>query len=293
MLDAKARLGDGALRRRHGRHCLLVGIEHEAVAAIADRVRLHLDAALQRRRRDAQDHARLVAQQADALRRIAVRREQRRAARTERAVHVELDAADHEAVIAARPRTAGQQMIGVCARAVDRGVDTQADLLLRIELAQRCDFRLRGSCILELRPAHAHAAVRTRLECQPRCPRPSAVARGLSMRGLALSTSMPVGSPVTESFRISPPGGFGVSRVMPAFFSARLLTTIACPSMRSSTTGRSLTTASRSARVGNAAGVQRDSIQPRPWIHAPLSVAARSRRRCCRAARLSTPVRSK
>ena len=66
---------------------------------------------------------------------------------------------------------------------------------------------------------------------------------------LAASTNKPVGLPLA-SRSILPPTGSLVAAVMPAAFSAALLTTTAWPSTRSSTTGRSDTAASRSAAVG-------------------------------------------
>ena len=61
-----------------------------------------------------------------------------------------------------------------------------------------------------------------------------------------------------------PPAGSAVSFVTPARASIFELATRACPSARVSTTGRSGTAASRSARVGKRFSGQWVSIHPRP-----------------------------
>src|SRR3546814_2686446 len=67
-----------------------------------------------------------------------------------------------------------------------------------------------------------------------------------------------------------PPGGSGVSRVMPASSSASELASAMCPSRRLMNTGLSGVTASISWRVGRSAGVQRS------WSQLPLSTQRRS-----------------
>ena len=47
----------------------------------------------------------------------------------------------------------------------------------------------------------------------------------LAIRSLALSRNIPLGSPVSRFRMISPPNGFGVSRVTPARRMAALLAT--------------------------------------------------------------------
>ncbi len=71
---------------------------------------------------------------------------------------------------------------------------------------------------------------------------------------MAVSLRMPVGSPVTGSFPISPPGGAGVSLVMPASFRASVLATTMCPSKRLTHTGLSGVTASIQSRRGSSTG---------------------------------------
>ena len=73
--------------------------------------------------------------------------------------------------------------------------------------------------------------------------------------------------------------------VIPAAFIAALLTTIAWPSTRSSTTGRSATTASRSAAVGKRLSAHSSWFQPSPMIHVSLRVARRHRREAAAAGR--------
>src|SRR3546814_500815 len=81
---------------------------------------------------------------------------------------------------------------------------------------------------------------------------------------IAASLSTPVGSP-SASRTMLPPGGSGVSRVMPASSSASELASAMCPSRRLMNTGLSGVTASISWRVGRSAGVQRS------WSQLPLS----------------------
>ena len=91
------------------------------------------------------------------------------------------------------------------------------------------------------------------MSCSPRSNRAwrsgSASFGILSMtRFTALSTMNPVGSP-RASCAMSPSGGLGVRRSMPAAVSARLLTSTECPSDVNRTSGRSGTMASRSLRL--------------------------------------------
>ena len=85
---------------------------------------------------------------------------------------------------------------------------------------------------------------------------------------IAVSRSTPVGSP-SGPRSISPPGGAAVSRPMPARSSAWLLQTTMCAQVRMRTTGRSLTAASRSVRVGERPSAKRASLYPRPCSQVP------------------------
>src|SRR5690606_22251218 len=102
VLDAEAVDGGGVLVERG-----LVRIEHEAVAAVADGVRVHLEAGGQRAAGDVLDVRGRRDEQAAGAGVVGVRLEQRRTARAQRAVLVELDAAYPErAVVRADQRTA-------------------------------------------------------------------------------------------------------------------------------------------------------------------------------------------
>jgi hypothetical protein len=68
-------------------------------------------------------------------------------------------------------------------------------------------------------------------------------------KATAASWRVPVGSPA-PSRSIRPRGGSGVARVTPASSRARRLTQALWPSVDSSSTGRSATTASRAAARG-------------------------------------------
>src|SRR6202167_96956 len=122
-----------------------------------------------------------------------------------------------------------------------------------------------------------------------------------SMRSMAASFSTPVGSPATSRTMV-PPGGSGVSRVMPASCNACELGSAMWPSSRLTKTGWPALTASISRGVGRRTGVQSSWSHPPPVIQRPGgSLAANSamRRRNsssdfasrnCTPAKLSPPL---
>ena len=87
--------------------------------------------------------------------------------------------------------------------------------------------------------------------------RSSVVGGGIAAKtgSIASSFSRPVGSPFA-SRTIVPPGGSGVSRVMPASFSATAFASAMCPSSRDTSTGLSRVTASIICFVGSRTGFQ-------------------------------------
>ena len=70
-----------------------------------------------------------------------------------------------------------------------------------------------------------------------------------SSSAIAASCRIPVGSPAA-SRRMTPPGGSAVPAATPASASAREFATAMCPSSATTSNGRSVGSASRSARVG-------------------------------------------
>ena len=86
-----------------------------------------------------------------------------------------------------------------------------------------------------------------------------------SISPIAASTNTPDGS--TPAFSIRPPAGVAVLAVTPAALIAALFAQAACPSARPSQTGRSATTASRSAAVGKRPSFHFSWFQPPPTIH--------------------------
>ena len=165
VLDAEARIGDGTLGGRHRGESLLVLVERDAVAAVADGVGLDLDAAPQARDRDAQDLLGRRHVEAAVARRIAVGRIERRAAAAERAVHVELDRAHREPRVAAPVIAAGrEQLLGVRGRAADRDVDAKLDAAGGVEPAELLDFAQGRAGLLQFRPAEPHVVRGARLE---------------------------------------------------------------------------------------------------------------------------------
>ena len=85
---------------------------------------------------------------------------------------------------------------------------------------------------------------------------------------VAFSLNTPPGSP-DASRAISPPGGSGVSRVIPAAARAAEFTHSRWPSLLLSAAGRSPVTASRSLRCGQRCTAQSFWFQPRPTIQPP------------------------
>src|SRR5882672_12300928 len=100
VFDPPTRLRDRAFGNRYGVEGLLVQIQHDAVAAVADRVGFDLDAATQGFHQHRKDVLLGVHEQAARLRSVAVRSEQRGASRTEGTVDVQLDAPHREAAVA-------------------------------------------------------------------------------------------------------------------------------------------------------------------------------------------------
>ena len=94
MLDAQAVVAGRDAAERG-----LVGVEHDAVAAVADRVRANLEARSQGALAQMLHVGLRRAQQPGVRRVVAVRREQRGAARAERAVDVELDRANRQPAV--------------------------------------------------------------------------------------------------------------------------------------------------------------------------------------------------
>jgi hypothetical protein len=90
----------------------------------------------------------------------------------------------------------------------------------------------------------------------------------------AVSSSTPVGSPLASSRTITPPSGFGVSRVMPASSSAFEFTVTTWPP-RGMNTGLPGETLSSSTRVGIRPSARMLSCQPDEAItHRPGGVRA-------------------
>ncbi len=94
VFDAEAMIARG-----HGRERGLVGVEHDAVAAIADRVHRCLEAGAQRAGGDVLDVGLRGAQQSGVAGIVAVGFQQCGAARAERAVDIEFDRANLQASI--------------------------------------------------------------------------------------------------------------------------------------------------------------------------------------------------
>ena len=165
VLDAKARIGDGPLGRRHRGKRLFVLVERDAVAAVADRVGLDLDAALEPGDRDSKDLLGRRHVEAAVSGRVAVWLVERRAARAKRAVHVELDRAHREARVAtAVVAPAGEQLLGILARPADRDVDAKLHAAGGIKPAELVDLAPGRAGLLQLGPAEPHVMRGARLE---------------------------------------------------------------------------------------------------------------------------------
>src|SRR4029078_5455366 len=91
MLDAPTWLLNLPLRLRHRVHRLLILIENESIAAIADGVRLDLYSLSQRLLQQRLQIFFLNCQESGGVRLVGIRLQQGRAARTERAVSVKFE----------------------------------------------------------------------------------------------------------------------------------------------------------------------------------------------------------
>ena len=89
---------------------------------------------------------------------------------------------------------------------------------------------------------------------------------------MALSFSIPVGSPVLGSFTIKPPSGLGVSLVIPASLRAYEFARAMCPSNLSMKTGVFGVKSSIISFVGRFFTSQASWSQLPPVIHLPLCV---------------------
>ena len=203
--------------------------------------------------------------EAAVLRIVGVRREQGGAARAERAVGVELDAAHGEQ--RARPCVRGrmrEQAIGVALRA--EGVDAQREAPVGDEplVDAAVVAALMPMSWISVSPSASASAWPRRIAASISAAVGSGIARSTS--DIALSTKTPVGSP-WASRRILPPGGSFVSRSTCAWRIAIALTQAAWPSTRSRKTGFGIW--SSAACVGNLPSAKRFWSQPRPMTHAP------------------------
>ena len=166
VLDAPARLADFPLVRRDGFECLFVKIENHAVGAIADCVRLDLNAAAQCFFEHRPQVFRLFGEITGSVGRVAVRFEQRRAARAERAVENDFDRALREMVIVGadygewrhladglRISWKDATLRASFARAVN-GVDKpQLHFSVGVKLAHKIDIVLVAAGVLNFAPA--------------------------------------------------------------------------------------------------------------------------------------------
>ncbi len=154
------------IRGRHRAERLFVLVERDAVAAIADGVRLDLYAAPEARDRNAQDLLGLGDVQAKVARRIAEGFLERGAPAAERAVHVELDRPHGQARVAAAVIAAGgEQLLGVRGRPADRGVHADLQAPGGIQPAQLLDLAPVRARLLHRGPAKLQVVRSTRLQC--------------------------------------------------------------------------------------------------------------------------------
>ena len=100
MFDTPARLGDCALADRDGLEGSLVEVEHDAVAAVAYRMRFNLHTFAQGFGKDGKQRLFAIDEQSLSVWRIAVGSQKGRPAGAQGTVDVELDAADCQLVTA-------------------------------------------------------------------------------------------------------------------------------------------------------------------------------------------------
>jgi hypothetical protein len=173
MLDPPTRIRHGTFIHGDVRESLLVQVEGQAVGAIADGVGPDLDAVAQGTLQDRPEFRGGVRQQASIAGIIVIRLEQRRAARAERAVEVDLDRANGEPVVEfTNERSPIKQKVCAFAGPAHRHVVAYRHAIFTVQLAQRLDFlpavqdgmqrgpalprrdlTAHGECRLQVRPA--------------------------------------------------------------------------------------------------------------------------------------------
>src|SRR5947208_1457757 len=99
MLHPPTRFLNLPLAGRHGFESMLVEIENSAISAVADRVRLDLNATAQRLFKHWPQLVRFLREETGSVGFVRIRREQCRAARTERTIKNDFDRALGETVI--------------------------------------------------------------------------------------------------------------------------------------------------------------------------------------------------
>ena len=183
---------------------------------------------------------------------------QPRAARAERAVGEQLDP-DHAQPVAVQPRR--RVRARPPAGSMPVSIDHQPDLSRPASPARRIASQ---SAVEVLIDADARSR-RSRAGCPAPWPAPASISRRRRRRDGLVSIRLPrvVDEQAVRRSRRRPPAAW-VAAVTPAAFIAALLATTAWPSTRSSTTGRSLTTASRSAAVGKRLSGHSSWFQPKP-----------------------------
>jgi len=166
VLDAPTRCSDRPPHYGHAVECLLVEVQHDAIAPVSYGVRLDLQPPTERLGQDRKQRGLAVNRQPSGIGSIAIRREQGCTARAECAIDVELDPADRQPVAAAIDRrTLREEPLHVGARAVDRIVQSQLDPPRGVQPAQEIDFMETIPGNLQLRPSEAHAALGPQLQC--------------------------------------------------------------------------------------------------------------------------------
>ena len=145
VLHTKAMIGRG-IRAERG----IVGVEHDAVAAIADGVGVHLEAGAQRPRGDVLNVRGSAEEQAPIIGVIAVRFEKCRSARAKCPVGVQLERADPESIVVQSALRPAREVMGDRGRIVaHHDVEAERNLARLRHLLQQVDRRARLARVVQ------------------------------------------------------------------------------------------------------------------------------------------------
>src|ERR1051325_7192875 len=160
MLDAPTRLLNFPFRLRYRVHGLLILIENETIAAVADGVRLNLNSFSQCLSQQRLQIFFLDRQEPGGVRLVGIRLQQRGTARTERAVGIKLQRTHCQMIIVSADDWAiAEQPLRLRARRGQRLVDAQLDLAFVMQFLEDFNVGKTSARVLHLGPAQLDVAL--------------------------------------------------------------------------------------------------------------------------------------